>query len=255
MQDRVDRLGPTLLKSPTSDRLWLFYLCFNYLCYVTRSPGSAVFSNEVKVHDITSGTATEQVEAGFTMNKTLPVLHLMWKDQLRKVVFYSYSTDNALTWARPHAFPLPDMQAFKADKMYALKTTPEGPNPTEVYITYPDKSIHKMLLRRSTTHGATWSLPQIIQDSGFYLQYPLLATCANHANLMPVLEYPGDEVPCEFGIFDLATQSYKSSVPPSRDQQLLSAALDCVQTSKTDTFIIVAALFDETLKFLRLRYR
>ena len=110
MDDECDRYGDALLLIKETGRIYLFYQLdcegqYAKLAFVTRPPGSQVFSRErVVIDNPDHEQIRPSITAEYTIESEKMVLHIVWGEvdnRERRRVMHVRSQDYGLTWSVP----------------------------------------------------------------------------------------------------------------------------------------------------------
>eukprot|EP01022_Parablepharisma_sp_SALTPOND_P012807 TRINITY_DN1662_c0_g1_i2.p1 TRINITY_DN1662_c0_g1~~TRINITY_DN1662_c0_g1_i2.p1 ORF type:complete len:267 (-),score=25.24 TRINITY_DN1662_c0_g1_i2:48-848(-) len=134
--------------NPLNGQVWLYFFYFtptHRVGYVTRPPGSSIFSAEKPALDPSFGHFMEGVQAVITYNKSVPLVHLFAVSE--KGLLYAYSKDNGVTYKFASVVaPLPDAYDVAANYEYSNTT---------LYVAVENE------VKWTSDFGATWDTLKI----------------------------------------------------------------------------------------------
>ena len=226
--DVVDRLNPQLINVRETQRIWIVYMKndsaqeYPSLQYVTKPGGSVIFVNEAQL----LAGEKRNPSAAYTGGK-LQILHATWHKIVDEnyIGYYARSIDAGKTWTQPASI-------IKWDKSHkeipVMKLQTNNLIPAFIFMTFPNPSYTKWVMRWSNDHGATWSSD--VETVSYYKDLGAVLCPIIAPRVIPFLfmvSESGDQG--EFGVFNLAKNTYtKEETPFVRTEKKFDPVLACV---------------------------
>lgn len=224
MADSCHRFGDAAVAT-SEGRLFIYYHVecppdFAKMYYVTRPPGSKVFTSEKLLYE---DSAFNQIRPSVTAEVTLkngkPLLHVIWGnyDSTLRPVMYTQSGDNGVTWTTPKQ--ISNAGDFYSGFMMLTSTSNAKAAGSTVAGTYAVSPPHKLRMFYSNNNGEKFDVIEathLHQDLYTWdFRTNAMCICGPKPTLYVLTQTHDDLI--EYAVWDLATMKVERPEDPFED--------------------------------------